>query len=67
LDTFSVFLKNKIQIGQITFGIYLPRLKKNVGLSMILKDHWNIDEKMIVQITGNINRSRIITSLPFPE
>jgi dimethylsulfoniopropionate demethylase len=53
--------------GQITSGIYSPRLKKNVGLSMILKDHWNIGNDVIVETPDNKLRTGTISSLPFPE
>ena len=64
---FPVFSKNKKKIGQITSGIYSPRLKKNVGLSMILKDHWNIGNEVIVETPDNKLRAGTISSLPFPE
>ena len=63
---FPVF-KGKIKIGQITSGIYSPRIKKNVGLSMILKDYWNIDEEVKVLTSDNMMRTGVITSLPFPK
>lgn len=63
---FPVF-KDKVQIGQITSGIYSPRIKKNVGLSMILKDYWNIDEEVKVLTSDNMMRTGVITSLPFPK
>ncbi len=63
---FPVF-KDKIQIGQITSGIYSPRIKKNVGLSMILKGFWNIGNEVQVLTPDSILRSGIITSLPFPK
>ena len=55
------------KIWQITSGIYSPRLKKNVGVSMILKDYWNIGKEVIVETPYNIKRNGIITSLPFPK
>ena len=63
---FPVF-KDKTQIGQITSGIYSPRLKKNIGLSMILKDYWNIGEEVKVLTSDNMLRTGFITSLPFPK
>jgi len=59
--------KDKIQIGQITSGIYSPRIKKNVGLSMILKDYWNIGGEVKVLTSDNMMRTGVITSLPFPK
>jgi dimethylsulfoniopropionate demethylase len=63
---FPVYSNNKVKIGQITSGIYSPRLKKNVGLSMILKDHWNIGNEVIVETPDNKLRAGTISSLPFP-
>ena len=57
---------NKI-IGQITSGIYSPRIKKNVGLSMILKDYWEIGENVFIQNLDGSKRNGSITSLPFPD
>ena len=58
--------KDKI-IGQITSGIYSPKIKKNIGLSMILKDYWKIGEKIFVQNLDGTKRNGTITSLPFPD
>ena len=55
------------KIGQITSGIYSPRIKKNIGLSMILKDYWEIGEKIIVQMLNGEKKSGTITTLPFPQ
>ena len=57
---------NKI-IGQITSGIHSPRIKKNVGLSMILKDYWEIGENVFIQNLDGSKRNGKITSLPFPD
>ena len=55
------------KIGQITSGIFSPRIKKNIGLSMILKDHWEIGENIIVETLDGDKRNGTITSLPFPD
>ena len=55
------------KIGQITSGIYSPRIKKNIGMSMILKDYWDIGENIFVQMLDGEKRSGTITSLPFPK
>ena len=55
------------KIGQITSGIYSPRIKKNIGLSMILKDYWEIGENIIVQMLNGEKKSGTITTLPFPQ
>ena len=44
-------LKNKLnnkKIGQIASGIYSPRLKKNIGLSMVIKDYWDLGNEVFV-------------------
>ena len=55
------------KIGQITSGIYSPRIKKNIGLSMILKDYWEVGENIIVQMLNGEKKSGTITTLPFPQ
>ena len=62
---FPVYSTNEIKIGEITSGIFSPRLKKNIGLSMILKEYWDINNEIIVVTPDNIKRSGIITSIPF--
>ena len=55
------------KIGEITSGIYSPRIKKNIGLSMILKDYWEIGENVFIQNLDGTKRNGTITSLPFPD
>tara|TARA_B100001758_G_C18332434_1_gene569577 strand:- start:21 stop:1166 length:1146 start_codon:yes stop_codon:yes gene_type:complete len=62
-----VFSKKNKKIGQITSGIYSPRIGKNIGLSMILKDYWDIGQNIIVQTLDGQKRNGTITSLPFPN
>ena len=62
-----VLSSNNKKIGQITSGIYSPRIKKNIGLSMILKDYWEIGENIFVQMLDGEKRNGTITTLPFPE
>ena len=62
-----VYSENNKKIGQIASGIYSPKLKKNIGLSMILKDYWHIGQKLIVETYDGKKRKGIITTLPFPE
>ena len=63
----SVYSEKNKKIGQIASGIYSPRLKKNIGLSMILKDYWDIGQKLIVETYDGKKRKGIITTLPFPK
>ena len=46
----KVLSKDDKIIGQITSGIYSPKIKKNIGLSMILKNYWEIGEKYLSKI-----------------
>ncbi|MDC0216409.1 dimethylsulfoniopropionate demethylase, partial [Candidatus Pelagibacter sp.] len=62
-----VFSKDNKRIGQITSGIFSPRIKKNIGLSMILKDYWEIGENVFVETLDGKKRNGTITSLPFPD
>ena len=62
-----VYSKDNTKIGQIASGIYSPRFKKNIGLSMILKDYWEIGNEVFVNTFNGKNRKGIITSLPFPD
>ena len=58
--------KDKI-IGRITSGIFSPRIKKNIGLSMISKDYWKENQKVLVEnLDGKLVKGTI-TSLPFPK
>ena len=63
----SLLFKDDKIIGQITSGIYSPKIKKNIGLSMILKDYWEIGEKIFVQNLDGTKRNGTITTLPFPD
>ena len=63
----KVLSKDNKKIGQITSGIFSPRIKKNIGLSMILKEYWNIGESVFVQTLDGEKRNGTITSLPFPD
>ena len=65
--TLPIFSKNNDKIGQIASGIYSPRIKKNVGLSMILKNHWEIGQNVIVEALDGTKHEGIITTLPIPK
>ena len=62
-----VFSKDNKMIGQITSGIYSPRVRKNIGLSMILKEYWDEGQDVIVQTLDGHKNNGTITSLPFPN
>ena len=63
----KVLSKDNKKIGQITSGIFSPRIKKNIGLSMILKEYWNVGESVFIQTLDCEKRNGTITSLPFPD
>ena len=63
----KIFSKDNKRIGQITSGIFSPRIKKNIGLSMILKDYWNVGNQVIIETLDGEKRNGTITSLPFPD
>ena len=63
----SVYSDKKEKIGQIASGVYSPRIKKNIGLSMILKDHWDIGKNVLVETLDGDLRKGIINTLPFPK
>ena len=62
-----VLSKNKKIIGRITSGIFSPKYKKNIGLSMISKGYWNENEKIMVETSDRKLVKGIITTLPFPK
>ena len=62
---FPVYSNNRLQIGNITSGIYSPLLKKNIGLSMIDKDYWKNGQNVIVLTPDNIERKGKVCSIPF--
>jgi len=62
-----VYSNGNIKIGQITSGIFSPLLKKNVGLSMIKKDFWNVGSEVIIKIADNKLTKGTISSLPFSK
>jgi dimethylsulfoniopropionate demethylase len=63
----KIFSKDNKRIGQITSGIFSPRIKKNIGLSMILKDYWNVGNEVFIETLDGEKRNGTITSLPFPD
>ena len=59
-----VMVENK-NIGQITSAIWSPRLKKNVGLSLIDQKYWSAQQTVEVHCQDNKIRSGEISCLPF--
>ncbi len=60
-----VIADNSTQIGQITSAICSPRLKRNIGLSMISKEYWDPGTKVTVLTSDGLARSGTISNLPF--
>ena len=55
---------NKKNIGKVTSAVYSPRLKKNIALAMIEKNHSNIGTELEIDINGEIISS-IVVEKPF--
>ena len=62
---FPVTTPDGIHIGQITSGIYSPRLECNVGMSMMAKGHWDFDTPLFVHTPDGIAREGRVSPLPF--
>ena len=57
--------KTKKPVGKITSGIFSPRLKINIGLSMIEKDYWNPGTEVCVHLDNGKIIEGQICNLPF--
>ena len=64
---FPVYSKNKKIIGKVTSGIYSPKFKKNIGLSMILNEFCETGTEVIVHTPDSKLRKGIVSSLPFKK
>ena len=53
------------QVGQITSAIWSPRLKRNVGLSLIDKEFWDVGQPLIVHSKDGVTRVGEVSALPF--
>jgi dimethylsulfoniopropionate demethylase len=56
-----------IKIGEVTSGIYSPRLEKNIGLSMIDSDYWNPGQEVTVLCADGLVREGTVSTLPLGE
>ena len=54
-----------VPVGQITSGIYSPRLNCNIGMSMIRKTHWDYDTALLVHTPDGVVRDAMVSKLPF--
>jgi len=46
--------------------MWSPRLKRNVGLSMIERSHWAPGQAVIVHCPDGVDRPGEVVLLPFP-
>jgi dimethylsulfoniopropionate demethylase len=53
------------QIGQITSAAWSPRLKRNVGLSMIERGFWEPGQEVTVVSADGVQRTGTVSGLPF--
>ena len=53
------------QVGQITSGIWSPRFKRNVGLSMIQREHWDAGTPVSVNLADGSLVDGVVSLLPF--
>jgi len=53
------------KVGQVTSAIWSPRLKANVGISMIDRDFWDHGQKITVQMPENKIATGEVLNLPF--
>lgn len=57
--------QDQMQIGQITSGIYSPKLQTNIGLSMIERGYWEPGQSVLVETSDGQIREGKVTTLPF--
>ncbi len=53
------------KVGQITSAIFSPRLKRNIGLSLIDRAYWETDQSVTVYSNDGQLRTGEVTALPF--
>jgi dimethylsulfoniopropionate demethylase len=57
--------RDDVELGQITSGIYSPRLGKNIGVGLIKKGFWTAGlEVSVILPDGQIRRGHL-SNLPF--
>jgi len=56
---------NEAVVGQITSGIYSPRLKKNIGVALIEKGYWATGLEVSVTLPDGQVRAGQLSNLPF--
>ena len=60
----AVMAADGTQVGQVTSGIWSPRLGCNVGMSMIARDHWDAGTAVIVRDADGAPHEGVVASLP---
>mgnify|MGYP001329302662 CR=1 FL=1 len=61
---FPVTSTEGLSIGSITSAIYSPRLKCNVGMSMIRDGHWKAATKVVVHTPDGMIRDGAVANFP---
>ena len=61
---FPVTALDGTAVGQITSGIYSPRLECNIGLAMITREHWFTGSPLVVRTSDGMLRGAEIVRLP---
>ncbi len=64
---YKVFSESKELIGEITSGIYSPRLATNVGLGMLNSNYTEIGQTVLVSTCAGEYLSGAVSKLPFDE
>ncbi len=62
-DFLEIFCQNKV-IGKVTSAVFSPRIKKNIGLSLLKKEYIIIGKKYEVKIENNFFECEV-TNIPF--
>ncbi len=57
--------RTKKMIGQVTSGIFSPRLKTNIGLAMIDRESWEHGERIYVHTNDGKAKEGFVCNLPF--
>ncbi|MGI9405669.1 MAG: dimethylsulfoniopropionate demethylase [Hyphomicrobiaceae bacterium] len=60
-----VIAPDNTQIGQVTSGIYSPRLKKNIGLSLIDRGYWDPGQHIDILTSDGLPRAGQVVDLAF--
>ena len=60
----AVMAEDGTVIGEVTSGIWSPRLGCNVGMSMIARGHWDAGTAVIVRDADGAPHEGMVASLP---